>query len=83
MFKCKSCSCKNEHIESLKKEIEFLKRLSLPTPILPQLDLDSNFIMNGSADARPEEPFDPEEAQLNEEAKQEQDRILSGNYDNY
>jgi hypothetical protein len=81
MFSCKACPCKDEHISSLKKEIEFLKRLNSPSPQLPQINIDENFLLNGSGTDRPEDPtIDPEEQ---ENIQREQDRILAGTYDNY
>jgi hypothetical protein len=82
MFKCKACSCKDDHINSLKKEIEFLKQLSLPTPVLPRINLEENFLLNGSASERPSEASLEEEKKA-QEVQDEFDKILSGNYDNY
>ncbi len=84
MFKCKACPCKDSHIQDLRKEIEFLKRINLPQVSLPVFDSDTNFMLNGAGDIRPEDnSVETELIEQADEARKEQDRILSGNYDNY
>lgn len=80
-FKCRACKSKDEHIESLKQEIKFLReQLVSPSTLLPAT-VEANKIMDGAGDVVIDMP-EYNDFQLDDmqKIKLEADRILTGSY---
>lgn len=83
MFKCKSCPCKDAHIADLQKTIEFLKRQLQPSPNLPSVNLEANYVMDGANSEQIEvfEEVSAEKAREMEKVSSEETAILMGEYE--
>lgn len=81
MFGCNVCKEKDARVSDLQKNIEFLKRLLLPSTPVPRINIEENFALDGaSTDTPVEEELSIEELAELQKIEQERDAILSGNY---
>lgn len=78
--KCKVCAEKDNRISDLKKEIEFLKRLSSPSPTIPLLDIEASKILEGASEPVSNIEEEVRDLSSEESIEQEASNILMGNY---
>ena len=81
--RCKVCAANEARIADLKSEIEYLRRLTVPSKASNTLtleELESNAIMDGKTEAimveRKASPDEPSQEDIDSEAQ----RLLSGTY---
>ena len=84
MFKCKVCLEKDLRIVELKEQIAYFKNILNPPPRINKYELQEDLIMDGGGqEIIPIEDAVVEKAKAieAEEARREEDRILTGNYE--
>lgn len=75
--KCRVCEAHTKHIDSLRSEVESLRRLALPqTNSLPMIEMEADAILSGRQD-QIEIPSYEEQRKIDTEASQ----LLSGSYE--
>lgn len=80
MFRCKACSEKDNRIQDLKSEIEYLRSLVIPTNTPTISELEADAVLSGRHHVINVDSEEVQEEPSKQEVASEAIRILTGNY---